>query len=154
MNPEAPGWLSPKTTGSRAETRGQVCPHPQQAWETGEVAPRRLPGDPEAAQKGQMLWTWGIIMSWSIFGPPLRAQESRRRGPRAGTTCQILSPAEGRVWVIQGRKKSRPPPSLPILEPHVSSSRTRSILLGLERTYLGPNRPLPQIPANIPSIFH
>lgn len=141
-------------TSSRAEARGQVCPHLQQAWVTEEVAPRRLPGDPEAAQRGQMLWTWGIIVSWSIFGPLLRAQESRRRGPRAGTTCQILSPAEGRVWVIQGRKKSRPPPRLPILELHVSSSRTRSILLGPERTYLGPNRPLPQIPANIPSIFH
>lgn len=34
--------------------------------------------------------------------------------------------------MIQGRKKSRPPPRLPILDPHVSSSRAQSILLGTE----------------------
>lgn len=56
--------------------------------------------------------------------------------------------------MIQGRKKARPPPSLPILEPHVSSSRIQSVLLGLNRPYLGENRPLPQIQASVPSIFH
>lgn len=34
--------------------------------------------------------------------------------------------------MIQGRKKSRPPPRLPILDPRVSSSRAQSILLGTE----------------------
>lgn len=50
-------------------------------------------------------------------------------GPGAGTTCQIL-PSRGRVWMIQGRKKSRPPLHLPILDPHVSGSGTQSVLLG------------------------
>lgn len=54
----------------------------------------------------------------------------------------------------QGRKKARPPPSLPILDPRVSSFRTQSLLLGPNRTYLGSSRPLPQIQGSIPSIFH
>lgn len=80
-----------------------------------------------------------------LFSASAESAGIQAKGPEAGTTCQILSPAEGRVWVIQGRKKSRPPPSLPILELHASSSGHVSILLP-ERTYLGPNRPLPQIP--------
>lgn len=68
-------------------------------------------------------------MCRSILGPLLRTEESRLLGPGAGTTCQIL-PRRGRVWMIQGRKKSRPPRHLPILDPHVSGSGTPSVLLG------------------------
>lgn len=79
-----------RPAGNKQLGPAPMLPLPATGLGTRGVSPYESARKPRGPSQGGRALQALCVMSQSILGPLLRAQESRHIGPGAGTTCQSL----------------------------------------------------------------